>query len=175
MSRVAKKLVLLPAGVEVVFDGHVLIVKSAKAEQSLMIPVGVSLDIQSDTVSVSGTTGSLALAGTIRSLIYNMVVGVTVGFKKKLQLVGVGYKASVDKFGLNLALGFSHPVVHVLPDDIKAEVPIATEIIISGPSKQQVGQVAADIRAYRPPEPYKGKGVRYDGEKVAIKAVNKKK
>jgi large subunit ribosomal protein L6 len=114
------------------------------------------------------------MSGTLRALVANMVVGVTKGFEKRLTLVGVGYRAQVAGDKLNLSLGYSHPVVHQMPKGVKAEVPVQTEIIVKGVDKQQVGQVAAEIRAYRPPEPYKGKGVRYADERVVIKETKKK-
>jgi large subunit ribosomal protein L6 len=115
-----------------------------------------------------------ALSGTARAIVANMVLGVKTGFEKRLQLVGVGYRAQAQGNKLNLTLGFSHPIVHALPDGVKAETPTQTEIIIKGMDRQRVGQVAAEIRAYKPPEPYKGKGVRYAGEVVALKETKKK-
>jgi large subunit ribosomal protein L6 len=115
-----------------------------------------------------------ALSGTFRALINNMVVGVSKGFEKKLQLVGTGYRAQAQGSAINLSLGFSHPVIYKLPDGIKADVPTQTELIIKGANKQVVGQVAAEIRAIRPPEPYKGKGVRYSDERISLKEVKKK-
>jgi len=125
-------------------------------------------------VAASESQHAKAMSGTLRALVANIVTGVTKGFERKLQLVGVGYRAQAQGDALNLSLGFSHPVVHKLPVGVKAETPTQTEIIIKGTDKQQVGQVAAEIRAYRPPEPYKGKGVRYANEVVVIKETKKK-
>ena len=123
---------------------------------------------------VEGADNSDAMSGTVRALVANMVTGVTKGFEKRLTLVGVGYRAQAQGDKLNLALGFSHPVVHQMPAGIKVETPTQTEIVIKGIDKQKVGQVASEVRAYRPPEPYKGKGVRYTGEQVVIKETKKK-
>ncbi len=120
------------------------------------------------------TREALALSGTYRALVFNMVTGVTKGFERKLALVGTGYRAQAQGTNLNLSLGFSHPIVYRLPEGVKAETPTQTEILIKGSDRQRVGQVAAEIRSYRPPEPYKGKGVRYSDEKVALKEVKKK-
>jgi large subunit ribosomal protein L6 len=122
----------------------------------------------------NGSTQANAMSGTIRALVANMVEGVTKGFERKLTLVGVGYRAQAQGDKLNLSLGFSHPVVHQMPKGVKVETPSQTEIILRGTDKQQVGQVAAEVRAYRSPEPYKGKGVRYSGEKVVLKETKKK-
>ena len=124
--------------------------------------------------TVEGKPEANAMSGTMRALVANMVTGVTKGFEKKLSLVGVGYRAQAQGDKLNLTLGFSHPVVHQMPKGVKAETPTQTEIIIKGTSKQLVGQVAAEVRAYRPPEPYKGKGIRYANEQVVIKETKKK-
>jgi len=120
------------------------------------------------------STASNAMSGTLRAVVSNMVIGVTKGFERRLTLVGVGYRAQVQGSNLNLTLGFSHPVVHAMPEGVKAETPTQTEIVIRGASKQRVGQVAAEVRSYRPPEPYKGKGVRYSDEKVVMKETKKK-
>ncbi|MDR2881106.1 MAG: 50S ribosomal protein L6, partial [Azoarcus sp.] len=137
----------------------------------------VAVEREGDTLLFKPREGAVngnAFSGTMRALVNNMVTGVTRGFERKLNLVGVGYRAQAQEGRLNLSLGFSHPVVYQLPDGVKAETPTQTEIIIKGIDKQRVGQVAAEVRAYRPPEPYKGKGVRYSDEKVVIKETKKK-
>jgi len=177
MSRVAKAPINLPAGVQVTISGQEVVVKGSSAQLSLVMNplVGAQLDGAVLSVKpVSDESEAMAQAGTVRALLNNMVIGVTKGFERKLQLVGVGYKAAVQGDTLNLALGFSHPVLHKLPAGVKAETPTPTEIIIKGASKQAVGQTAAEVRAYRPPEPYKGKGVRYSDEQVVIKETKKK-
>jgi large subunit ribosomal protein L6 len=175
MSRVAKKPVDLPQGVSAtVADGKITL-KGAKGALSLDIAPGVSVahDKQTLTVQVSND-GLWAMAGATRAHLANMAVGVSKGYEKKLELVGVGYRAAVQGKSLNLTLGFSHPVVYAVPEGITIETPSQTEILIKGVDRQRVGQVAADIRGYRPPEPYKGKGVRYSGEKIEIKEAKKK-
>ena len=174
MSRVAKNPIKLPSGVEFNISGSQLNVKGPKGNLELLLHPGVSL-AENDGEYLVKPDGdkNMAMAGTFRSLVSNMVVGVTDGFQKKLQLVGVGYRAQMQGDKLNLALGFSHPVVHQAPEGIKIEVPSQTEIIVSGCDKQKVGQVAAEIRSYRPPEPYKGKGVRYADERVVRKEAKK--
>jgi len=177
MSRIAKNPITLPAGVEFKVNDDQLVVKGAKGtlELTLHPSVGVVLDDAVVTVAPHHESrDSWAMAGTFRALINNMVNGVSSGFQKKLQLVGVGYRAQVKGKALNLTLGFSHPVDHAIPEGVVIETPSATEIIISGCDKQKVGQVAAEIRAYRPPEPYKGKGVRYADEHVVRKEAKKK-
>jgi large subunit ribosomal protein L6 len=167
------------------------------------VPKGVEINLAAESISVKGPLGTLnqrlstkvrisregdelkfaaaddsreaaALSGTYRALVFNMVTGVTKGFERKLALVGTGYRAQAQGTNLNLSLGFSHPIVYRLPEGVKAETPTQTEILIKGSDRQRVGQVAAEIRGYRPPEPYKGKGVRYSDEKVALKEVKKK-
>lgn len=177
MSRVAKNPVAIPAGVDVSFSADQITVKgplgTLKQKQSINIKVaqvGNELKIE----KVGGGLAAQAMSGTMRALLANMVHGVSKGFEKKLTLVGVGYRAAAKGDVLNLALGFSHPVDHSMPAGVKVETPTQTEIIIKGVDKQQVGQVAAEIRAYRPPEPYKGKGVRYADEVVVIKETKKK-
>jgi large subunit ribosomal protein L6 len=177
MSRVAKNPVSIPAGVEVTFSNSEISVKGSKA--TLSIPANDKVDVkQEDNVltfePTDGSTQANAMSGTVRSLVNNMVVGVTQGFEKKLQLIGVGYRAQAQGNKLNLTLGFSHPVVYELPKGLTAETPSQTEIVLKAADKQLLGQVAAEIRAFRPPEPYKGKGVRYADEQVRRKEAKKK-
>jgi len=177
MSRVAKAPIKVPGGVQISINGQEVVVKGSSTQLTLVMNPLVGAEIQGDVLSVkpvSADASAQAQAGTVRALLNNMVIGVTKGFERKLQLVGVGYKAAVQGDSLNLALGFSHPVLHKLPSGVKAETPTPTEIIIKGANKQAVGQTAAEIRAYRPPEPYKGKGVRYSDEHVVIKETKKK-
>jgi len=177
MSRVAKSPIKLPSGVELSISGQDIKVKGSKGELSLLIHPSVTVSDDDGTVSVKPrkeSRESWAMAGTMRSLVNNMVAGVNSGFVKKLSLVGVGYRAVAKGQVLNLSLGFSHPVDYDVPAGIKIETPSATEIVVSGFDKQLVGQVAAEIRAYRPPEPYKGKGVRYTDEAVVRKEAKKK-
>ena len=176
MSRVAKMPVKIPAGVTVSTEGGNLIVKGAKASLSRALPAEVVIDIQNGeaTISESSRKNNAMISGTVRALMNNMVEGVTKGFERKLQLVGVGYKAQAKGQVLSLALGFSHPVDYELPAGIVAETPSQTDILIKGIDKQLVGQVAAEIRDFRPPEPYKGKGVRYSDEVVLRKEAKKK-
>ena len=174
MSRVAKNPIKLPSGVDINISGSELKVKGPKGNLVLNLHPNLSLDEKDGEYLVKPDGEKyLAMAGTFRSLVNNMVVGVSEGFQKKLQLVGVGYRAQLQGSKLNLALGFSHPVEYNAPDGIKIETPSQTEIIVSGCDKQKVGQVAAEIRAYRPPEPYKGKGVRYADERVVRKEAKK--
>ena len=174
MSRVAKNPLTLPSGVDINISGSQLNVKGPKGNLALVLHPAISIDEKDGKYLVKPDSDkNMAMAGTFRSLVGNMVIGVSTGFQKKLQLVGVGYRAQVQGKTLNLALGFSHPVAHTAPDGITIETPSQTEIIISGCDKQKVGQVAAEIRAYRPPEPYKGKGVRYADERVARKEAKK--
>lgn len=178
MSRVAKQPIELPKGVEIKINGRSVEAKGPKGQQSIEIHESVEPKLDGGILSVSPLKEkdqkSVAMAGTMRSLLNNLVIGVSSGFEKKLELRGVGYRAQAQGSNLNLTLGFSHPVVHVVPDGVKVETPSQTEVIVSGSNKQVVGQVAADIRSYRPPEPYKGKGVRYVGEYVAMKEAKKK-
>jgi len=174
MSRVAKKPLVLPAGVQISSTGDLVSVSGPKGTLSTSIPHGVSLEVSGQDVSLVQAVGaSSARAGTLRALLGNMAQGVSVGYQRKLELVGVGYRASLTGKDLNLTLGFSHPVVFVPPAGVTIEVPTQIEIWIKGADKQAVGQVAAKIRAYRPPEPYKGKGVRYAGEKIVMKEAKK--
>ena len=174
MSRVAQNPIKLPSGVDINISGSQLKVKGPKGNLELVLHPGVSLN-ENDGEYLVKPDGdkNIAMAGTFRALVNNMVVGVSDGFQKKLQLVGVGYRAQVQGKTLNLALGFSHPVEYNSPEGITIEAPSQTEIIVSGCDKQKVGQVAAEIRSFRPPEPYKGKGVRYSDERVARKEAKK--
>jgi large subunit ribosomal protein L6 len=176
MSRVAKMPVKLPAGVQVANANGLLTVTGAKATLKINVPAKVQIEVNGDIVTVAA--GSIVAdnmqAGTFRALLNNAVVGVSKGYEKKLNLVGVGYRAAVAGKKLNLSLGFSHPVEYPVPEGITVETPTQTEIIVKGADKKMVGQVAADIRGYRPPEPYKGKGVRYSTEKVELKEAKKK-
>ena len=173
MSRVAKNPVALPSGVDATIAAGELTVKGSLG--SLKQRIHPSVTVERDGASlvvkaIDGAENANALSGTTRAVINNMVIGVSKGFERKLNLVGVGYRAQAQGDKLNRSLGFSHPVVHQMPAGIKVETPTQTEIIIKGVDKQQVGQVAAEVRAYRSPEPYKGKGVRYTGEKLREKA-----
>lgn len=177
MSRIANNPIPLPSGVNVNLDGDTVTVKGSKGELQLGLTSRVAVTIEDNEVRVSANDASQqsrAMAGTTRSLVNNMVSGVSKGFEKRLTLVGVGYRAQVKGKTLNLSLGFSHPVEYQIPDGINIEAPSQTEIVVSGINKQRVGQVAADIRGYRPPEPYKGKGVRYSDEQVVRKEAKKK-
>ncbi len=177
MSRVANNPVQIPSGVEVTLNGQLVKVKGAKGELNHEIHtlVEVSQGESSLTFAARNTEqSSNALAGTTRALLNNMVMGVSQGFEKKLTLIGVGYRAQAQGKKLNLSLGFSHPVEYQVPEGISIETPSQTEIVVTGIDKQKVGQVAANIRAYRPPEPYKGKGVRYTDEHVVRKEAKKK-
>ncbi|MEZ8825772.1 50S ribosomal protein L6 [Vibrio amylolyticus] len=177
MSRVAKAPVAIPAGVEVKLNGQEITVKGGKGELTRVLNNAVVIAQEENNLTFGpreGVSNAWAQAGTARALVNNMVVGVTVGFTKKLTLKGVGYRAAMKGNAVGLTLGFSHPVEHALPEGIKAECPSQTEIVITGCDKQLVGQVAADIRSYREPEPYKGKGVRYADEIVRTKEAKKK-
>jgi len=177
MSRIAKEPVELPKGVEFKQDGDVITLKGAKGELSLQLNSEVELKQDENLLSISPRSGSrfaTAVAGTMRSIIANMATGVSTGFERKLELVGVGYRAQAQGKKVNLTLGFSHPVEYTVPDGITVETPSQTEIVIRGADKQQVGQVSAEIRRFRPPEPYKGKGVRYADERVSLKEAKKK-
>lgn len=177
MSRVAKNPVTLPSGVEVKLAGQALSIKGAKGALDLQVHPSVEVIQESGELRFAARNGdqqNKAMAGTTRALVNNMVIGVSQGFERKLQLVGVGYKAQAKGQVLSLALGFSHPIDYELPQGITAETPSQTEILIKGIDKQVVGQVAADIRDFRRPEPYKGKGVRYADEVVRRKEAKKK-
>ena len=177
MSRVAKNPVAIPSGVEVVISDSEIAVKGPLGSLRQALTGQVSVDREGDTLvckAREGVVNSRAMSGTVRALLNNMVTGVSKGFERKLTLVGVGYRAQAQGDKLNLSLGFSHPVVHQMPPGVKVETPTQTEILIKGVDKQQVGQVAAEVRAYRSPEPYKGKGVRYADEAVVLKETKKK-
>lgn len=178
MSRVAKNPVKLPSGVEVKVDGEQLTVKGSKGTLSMALHPSVEIAQEDGVVRVrprgEESRDGWMLAGTTRSVLSNMVTGVSAGYERKLELVGVGYRAQAQGKVLNLTLGFSHPVAYELPEGVTAETPSQTEIVIRGVDKQVVGQVAANVRAYRPPEPYKGKGIRYAGEQVRRKEAKKK-
>ncbi len=176
MSRIAKKALTLPKGVEVSISGQNLKIKGGKGTFDFTVHEAVEVAQDNGVLTFHAKNDSAwALAGTTRALTNNMVIGASQGFEKKLQLVGVGYRAQAQGSKLNLSLGFSHPVVHEMPEGITVETPSQTEIIIRGSDKQKVGQVAAEIRAYRPPEPYKGKGVKYVDETILRKETKKKK
>lgn len=177
MSRIAKNPVEIPKGVEFSQAGSKITLKGSKGSLSLVLNSEVELSHEDNMLTVkrrSRSQFSGAMSGTTRALLANMVHGVANGFERKLELVGVGYRAAAQGSKLNLTLGFSHPVVYDVPQGITVETPSQTEIIIRGADKQVVGQVAAEIRRYRPPEPYKGKGVRYSDEHVVIKEAKKK-
>lgn len=177
MSRVAKMPIALPAGAEVAISAAAITVKGPLGSLTQPLNGLVKVENNNGTLTfdvVDESRESNAMSGTLRALVNNMVTGVTRGFEKKLTLVGVGYKAAVQGKALNLALGFSHPVLHDMPEGVTALTPTPTEIVIKGIDRQKVGQVAAEVRAYRSPEPYKGKGVRYADEVVKLKETKKK-
>jgi len=177
MSRVAKMPIAVPAGAEVAISAAAITIKGPQGVLTQSLNGQVKVENNAGTLSfepVNDSREANAMSGTLRALVNNMVTGVTKGFEKKLSLVGVGYKAQAQGDKLNLSLGFSHPVVHAMPTGVKCATPTPTEIVISGIDRQQVGQVAAEVRAYRSPEPYKGKGVRYVDEVVKIKETKKK-
>ena len=174
MSRVAKKVITLPKGVEFNNSADQFSVKGPKGSLSLAKPQGVDVKVENDQITmVAADAENIALAGTLRAILANMVTGVSDGFSRKLELVGVGYRAAMQGKDLNLSLGFSHPVLFPAPEGITIETPTQTEILVKGSDKQRVGEVAAKIRSFRPPEPYKGKGVRYSGEKIIMKEAKK--
>src|SRR5258706_12775550 len=177
MSGIAKYPVVIPDRVDVTVGTAELTVKGPLGTLKQSISSNVVVKREGDKVTFAASDESKqanAMSGTMRNLVANMVLGVKQGFERRLQLVGVGYRAQAQGNKVNLSLGFSHPIVHLLPDGVKAETPTQTEIVIKGADIQKVGQVAAEIRAYKPPEPYKGKGVRYVGEAVTIKETKKK-
>ena len=177
MSRIANNPVELPSGVEIEIDERQISVKGGKGSLSFDLHKDVEVAQKDGTVTFAARSGSKearAMSGTTRAIVGNMVKGVSEGWERRLQLQGVGYRAQAQGKKLNLQLGFSHPVEYELPEGVQAETPSQTEIVISGVDKQLVGQVSAEIRAYRPPEPYKGKGVRYAGERVRRKEAKKK-
>ena len=177
MSRIAKQPVSFPESVKIsIKDEEIVHIQGQKGELELNLISQVAVKIESDQLLVNSTSKSKfsrAAAGTYRSLINNMVIGVTEGYKKELELVGVGYRAKTQGKMLNLTLGFSHPVNYQIPDGIEISTPSQTEVVINGIDKQKVGQVAAELRAIRPPEPYKGKGVRYKDEQITLKETKK--
>jgi large subunit ribosomal protein L6 len=177
MSRIGKFPVNVPKGVDVTLTTGLISIKGPLGTLSQPLTGDVEIQRDGDNIvfkTVNDSIQANAMSGTVRALVANMVQGVTKGFERKLTLVGVGYRAQAQGDKLNLTLGFSHPVVHQMPKGIKVETPQQTEIVIKGIDKQVVGQVAADVRGYRPPEPYKGKGVRYADERVVIKETKKK-
>ena len=174
MSRVAKKPIALPKGVEVSVANDAIIAKGPKGTLSVAKPANIALKVE-DGHAVFSTENAeqIALTGTLRAILANMVKGVSEGFERKLELVGVGYRAAMQGKDLNLSLGFSHPVLFQAPEGITIATPTQTEILVSGADKQRVGEVAAKIRGFRPPEPYKGKGVKYAGEVIIRKEAKK--
>ncbi len=179
MSRIAKLPVKLPQGVNATLAADSVTVKGAKGSLTLRLARGITIAQQEQQLQVGVAGGQdssarVATAGATRAHLANMVAGVTRGYERKLELVGVGYRAAMQGKNLNLTLGYSHPVSYAVPDGITMETPSQTEIVIKGIDRQQVGQVAAEIRGYRPPEPYKGKGVRHAGEKIVMKEGKKK-
>jgi large subunit ribosomal protein L6 len=174
MSRVAKKPVALSKGVELTVSPELITVKGPKGTLSVPKSAGIEVVIEDGVATLKTEQADLiALTGTIRAIVANMVKGVTEGFEKKLELVGVGYRAAMQGKDLNLSLGFSHPVVFVAPEGVTLSTPTQTEILVQGADKQAVGEAAAKIRGYRPPEPYKGKGVKYAGEVIIRKEAKK--
>ena len=174
MSRVAKKPIALPKGVEFKNENGQLSVKGGKGNLSIAQPEGVEITVENNEILLSPARPErMAMTGTLRAILANMVKGVSDGFERKLELVGVGYRAAVQGKDLNLSLGFSHPVVFTAPEGITITTPTQTEILVAGADKQLVGEVAAKIRGYRPPEPYKGKGVKYSDETIIRKEAKK--
>lgn len=174
MSRVAKKPVALPKGVELNVQPELVSVKGPKGTLSLPKPVGVQISVDGGVATLSPADPSqIAITGTVRAILANLVKGVSEGFERKLELVGVGYRAAMQGKDLSLSLGFSHPLVFVAPEGITLSTPTQTEILVQGADKQRVGEVAAKIRGFRPPEPYKGKGVKYAGEVIIRKEAKK--
>lgn len=177
MSRIANKPVEMPTGVDLKVNGQTISAKGPKGELSITIHDAVTFEQNDNVLTFKAAIedkASVAMTGTMRSLVNNIVAGVSQGFEKRLNLVGVGYRAQSKGKVLNLSLGFSHPIDYEVPEGITIETPSQTEIVVSGCDKQKVGQVSAEIRAYRPPEPYKGKGVKYSDEQVIRKEAKKK-
>jgi large subunit ribosomal protein L6 len=177
MSRIARKPITVPSGTEVKINGQNIAAKGVLGSNELILHDAVAVSQEDGVLQVAAKTAiksDIAMAGTMRVLLSNLVAGVSTGFEKKLTLVGVGYRAQMQGSKLNLTLGFSHPVEYAVPAGVQIETPSQTEVVIKGNDKQVVGQVAADIRAFRPPEPYKGKGVRYSDEHVVKKEAKKK-
>lgn len=178
MSRVAKAPITIPDGVKVQINDEAISVNGKNGELRFEMPRGIRVAVEDQVARVEfldSKRPQWAMAGTVRALLSNMVTGVQTGFERRLQLVGVGYRAQMQGKTLNLTLGFSHPVAYEIPEGITVETPSQTEVVVRGADKQRVGQVAADIRAFRPPEPYKGKGIRYADENVVRKEAKKKK
>ena len=173
MSRVAKKVISVPKGVEVSVNAGVITVKGPKGSLTVAKPSHIDLIAEGSELKIDVKNGDTAMGGTVRALVQNCIVGVDKGYERKLELVGVGFRVALAGKDLNLTIGFSHPVVFKGLEGISLETPTQTEIMIKGADKQRVGQVAAKIRAFRPPEPYKGKGIRYSGEKITLKEVKK--
>ena len=176
MSRVAKNPISITDGVNISVDNNKVIVKGSKGELEFVLPKTVSLNISDEFINVEYNEAeqqSVALAGTTRSIVNNMIIGVSQGFEKKLELIGVGYRAKASGKLLELTLGFSHPIKYQLPPEVEVETPSQTEVVLKSHNKQILGQAAAEIRAFRPPEPYKGKGVRYSDEQVKRKEAKK--
>jgi len=174
MSRVAKKPIALAKGIELNIQADNVSVKGPKGTLSIAKPAGVEVKVEDGHALLSANDPALVpMAGTLRAILANMVQGVSQGFERKLELVGVGYRAAMQGKDLNLSLGFSHPVLFTAPEGITITTPTQTEIVVSGPDKQRVGEVAAKIRGFRPPEPYKGKGVKYAGENIIRKEAKK--
>ena len=174
MSRIAKQPVEIPSNVEINIEKNMILFKGPKGEMKMDLHEDVRVEKKENTINVEVNDKNSAMAGTMRSLISNNVIGVSEGYEKKLNLVGVGYKAEVKNKQLHLALGFSHPVVYEYEKEIEITTPSPTEIVVKGISKQRVGQISAEIRAFRPPEPYKGKGVKYSDENIIRKEAKKK-
>ena len=174
MSRIGKAPIAVPGGVDVSIAGPDVTVKGPKGTLSVIKPVGIEVNIEDGNAQLSANDASLVpLTGTLRAIVANMVKGVSEGFERKLELVGVGYRAAMQGKDLSLSLGFSHPVLFQTPEGITISTPTQTEILVAGADKQRVGEVAAKIRGYRPPEPYKGKGVKYAGEVIIRKEAKK--
>jgi large subunit ribosomal protein L6 len=177
MSRVAKKPVDLPQGVSATIGADAVTVKGAKGSLTLALKSGIKVELKDKSLEVEANStaeGLNAVAGATRAHLANMVMGVTKGYEKKLELVGVGYRAAVQAKSLTLTLGFSHLINYAIPEGVTIETPSQTEIIVKGIDRQRVGQTAAEIRSFRPPEPYKGKGVKYSDEKISLKEAKKK-
>ena len=176
MSRVAKNPIQIIKGVDINIEAGVIKVKGSKGELEFVLPNSVSVNMSEETLNVEydeSNQQSVALAGTTRSLVNNMIIGVSEGFEKKLELVGVGYRAKASGKLLELTLGFSHPIKYQLPPEVEVETPSQTEVVLKSHDKQILGQAAAEIRAFRPPEPYKGKGVKYSDEQIKRKEAKK--
>ncbi len=177
MSRIAKAPIPVPSGVDVNINGQQVSVKGSKGNLELAVHDTVGVVFEDGQIRVelkNANDQDYSMAGTMRSLLNNMVTGVSEGFERKLELVGVGYRAQVQGKKLNLTLGFSHPIEYAIPEGVTIETPSQTEVVVKGADKQKVGQVAAEIRAFRPPEPYKGKGVKYADERIIRKEAKKK-